>query len=142
MDPIDEALAKARLYDAPNLSAIATEFSVDRTKLWHRYRGTRGTMKEKHENQSLLLYAQQDTLVSYINQLTERGLPPTPAMVGHFAEDICKHRPHKGWVLDFVRKHADVLMAGYLRPLDAARKKADSSLNYELYFTLLQAKSS
>ncbi|KAF2842630.1 hypothetical protein M501DRAFT_1021170 [Patellaria atrata CBS 101060] len=62
MAPIDEALAALRISDDPNITRIAKEYGVNRTTLSRRYR-----------NKTQLL-------VNYINNVSIRGLAPTPAM--------------------------------------------------------------
>jgi hypothetical protein len=50
----------------------------------------------KHQNQQHLTLTQEKELVQYINELTEKGIPPTVAMVRNFAEDIVGKRPGDG----------------------------------------------
>ena len=86
---------------------------------------------------SLLTKQQQKNLVSYINKLTERGIPPTHAMIRNFAHDIYGKWPGKNWVYRFVQAHEKDLKSRYLSGADLSRKKADSAYQYYLYFKLV-----
>ena len=78
--------------------------------------------------------------MSYINELTEKGLPPTPAMVRNFAQDIVGKRPRKDWSQGFYKRHQDVLTSGYLNNIDRQRKDADTVASYKSYFALVERK--
>src|ERR1700753_3150403 len=88
MDPIEAALAAMANDEAPVIAKYAKEDGCNRSTLSRRYRGVTTTRDEYRENRSLLTNQQSATLVDYINTLTARGTPPTPAMVRNFAYDI------------------------------------------------------
>jgi len=140
MAPIDSALAAARSCDNPNLTAIANIHNVCRSTLSRRYNKVATTKLEKYENQQLLSKPQERTLVEYINKLSELGLPPTPAMVNHFAFDIVQQQPGVNWCRRFCERWSAQLDSRYLKPLDAARKKVDSISEYKAYFELVRRK--
>ena len=140
MDSIDKALQPLQLQDKPNISATAREYGLDRSTLSKRFTGGAQSHQTKCQNQGLLSPAQEKTLVQYINKLTDRGIPPTPAMILNFVHNIVGKRPGKSWSYRFCKRWTSVLDSRYLTTLDAARYKADSRRSYELYFELVQSK--
>lgn len=137
MDSIEAALRALALQDKPNISATAKLHGVDRTTLSRRWRGKTNGRDQYIDSVSLLTKQQQKNLVLYINKLTERGIPPTNAMVRNFAHDICGIWPGKNWVFRFVDTHKNILKSGYLQGSDLSRKKADNAYQYRLYFELV-----
>jgi hypothetical protein len=93
-----------------------------------------------HEEEQLLSFQQEADLVEYINKLTEKGLPPTTAMVRNFAEQMAGKRPGNSWSQRFCKRHEDELSKGYLNTIDSQRKGADMRASYEYYFNLLKQK--
>ena len=77
------------------------EFGVDRTTLTRRFNLSR--QDARFHSQSLLTKQEKD-LVSYINILAGRGLPPTIPMVRNFAFEMSKTMPEKNWVYKFVQR--------------------------------------
>ncbi|KAF2416994.1 hypothetical protein EJ08DRAFT_654625 [Tothia fuscella] len=83
-----------------------------------------------YASRQLLSPQQESALVAYINTLTDRGTPPTNAMVSNFAKDIGSKEPGKNWCSSFVKRWLYVLKSCYLTGLDSDRKKADSIYQY------------
>ena len=88
MDRIDEALADLRSQEAPNISKTAEKYGVERLRLSRHWNGISEKKDLAYENQRLLITTQLNTLVSYMGELTERGLPPTNTIVRNFAATI------------------------------------------------------
>ena len=61
-------------------------------------------------------------------------------MVHRFIKEITGIDVGKNYITQFWHKHNDVLAAGYLKPIDLSRKKADNIYLYGLYFDTLEAK--
>ncbi len=137
MANIEAAIEYLNLQEHPNISEAAKKYNCNRSNLSKRWRGKTGSIQELHEKQSHLSYPQQRILVKYINELSERGTPPTLAMVRQFAGDITKKLPSKAWATRFSRAHLDELKSGYLKGFDLKRKKADSWVEVEAYFKLV-----
>lgn len=137
MESIEAALADLKLQDPPNYTATAKKFGVDRTTLSRRHRGV--TMKKGHHPNSygLLSPEQRKTLITYINQLNDRGLPPTPRMVRRFAFDISGKSPGNGWVNRFIKSTHGELSSCFLSGFDLNRKRADNLYDYTEYFRLV-----
>jgi len=81
MDSIEAAIADLRLQDKPNITATAKEHGCNRTTLSKRFRNVTGSRATAHDSMRLLNQVQSKVLIQYINDLTERGLPPTVAIV-------------------------------------------------------------
>ena len=127
MDSIDAALADLKLQDTPNYTATAKKFNIDRTTLSRRHRGVTAPKGSSAGPTLLLSIEQRKGLVDYINELTNRGLPPTAAMVRQFAHDIGGKWPEKNWVYRFVDSAENNLQSGFLKGFNLSRKKADNA---------------
>jgi hypothetical protein len=135
-----EALRSLKPGETPNISLVARTFGVDRSSLSRRFRGISGSKEAQYDNQRLLNNAQSKALIKWINQLTERGLPPTNAMLENFAREISGKEPGKNWVSRWKKAHSDKVISLYSDGLDLDRKKADSAYKYALYFALIGRK--
>jgi hypothetical protein len=69
---------------------IARNYSVEPTTLARRHKGASTSLNTRFENQQALHPQQELELLRYIERLTERGLPPTRAMIRNFASQIAK----------------------------------------------------
>ena len=93
MDSIEAALAALDLQLKPNYTQTANEYGVDRTTLSRRHRNITGLRADGYDSQSFLSKKQSMVLINYINDLTNRGLPPTIAMLRNFAQEIAGKQP-------------------------------------------------
>ena len=105
MAPIDAALADLALQDHPNYSETARKFNVNRCTLSRHYRGQTVSVKESRQINSILSNEQKKNLISYVNKLTERGIPPTNTIIRVFAYNISGKRPGNNWSYRFVQRH-------------------------------------
>lgn len=143
MDPIDaavEALKSLKPGERPNISKVAREYGVERSRLSKRYHGVQGSCASKTENMRLLNNTQEKQLLQYIEKLCTRGLPPTREMIRNFAAEIAHQEPGKHWVDRFVERHQIDLISRWTSGIDNKRHKADSAFKYALYFKLLDDK--
>jgi hypothetical protein len=140
MDPIDLALSELALYDKPNYSAVSKKFQVDRTTLSRRHRAVTHSAAIEQQNRQLLSPIQERTLIRHLNTLTERGLPPTPAIVRNLAAELAQKEPGSNWSSRFVRRHQNDLTSRYLVPLDSDRFNAESNREFIYWFEGLQHK--
>jgi hypothetical protein len=90
MDSLSKVLADLRLQDRPNIIATAKKHGLSRSKLSRHWNGVSQIKNLAYENHRLLTTAQSKVLIKYINDLTERGLPPTNGMVRNFAARIAQ----------------------------------------------------
>ncbi|SMR48600.1 unnamed protein product [Zymoseptoria tritici ST99CH_1E4] len=140
MAPMDDALEELTDAKVKNIQKIATKHKVHRSTLSRRWRKLTDSRARRDENNSILSHQQERTLVAYIDTLTRRGIPPTPAMVLTFVHDIAKVLPDRKWVPRFVKRHRKDIDSRYLKPLDKHRKKADSARQFKAYYDLLARK--
>jgi hypothetical protein len=138
MDRINAALAAMKSDEFPVIARYAKEFDCDRSTLSRRYRGVTTSREEYRESMSVLSNQQSASLILYINTLTTRGIPPTPAMIRNFVYDITKEWVSKNWVTNWTKRHSQELESSYLQPLDMARKIADNLHQYAIYFNQLE----
>jgi hypothetical protein len=79
---IELALAELSELDIPTFRPIARKYDVDRTTLARRYKGEQVSRAVANaEIRQRLSYEQEETLIKYINKLSDRDLPPTSQIV-------------------------------------------------------------
>ena len=98
MGSIEEALADLRSQNEPNILQTAKIHKVNRTTLSKRCNNVTGSRQAGYDSQRLLTTTQSNSVKKYINDLTERGLPPTNAMVRNFVAQIAQKPPGPHWV--------------------------------------------
>ena len=130
---LQNALADLNLQEHPNISETARRHGVERSKLSKHWRGVQVSMEEYHESQNYMTDEQAQSLINYINLLTDRGTPSTPPMVKRFVKDITGIDVGKNYVNKFWRKFDDQLLGGYIAPVDLKHKKADNALETQIY---------
>jgi hypothetical protein len=133
-------LLDLRLQEEPNILQTAKKHKINRTTLSRRWNHVTGSKQSGYDAQRLLTTAQSNSLKKYINDLTERGLPPTNAMVRNFAAQIAQKQPGPHWIERWLKANKKDLKSGYLTSIDGARKKAESVYHYSLYYELLARK--
>ncbi|PVH91344.1 hypothetical protein DM02DRAFT_546012, partial [Periconia macrospinosa] len=119
---------------------IAAQFGVERRQLARRHQGKSTSRKDYINNASKLSQQQEDYLVKYIQELTERRLPPTRSMIKNFAELVAGEPVSERWVSRFLATHHQRLLSKWNVCMDRNRHQADSVLKYTLYYELLQEK--
>ncbi len=86
---IQAAIERLNQQSKKNYSAVAQEFNIDCTTLYHRYTGK---TVSRSESRSIyikkLTNAQEQALIDTINRLSKRGLSPTPQIVRNLASEI------------------------------------------------------
>src|SRR4051794_36298912 len=142
MAPIDLALEELRSLKQEeniNITKIAEKYGINRSTLSRRFNGVTRSKEAGYNNQQFLNNEQSNTLVKWVNQLTERGLPPTRQTLANLAKDITGVEPGKSWPSRWLKKHSDELIYRYSTGLDIDRQRADSASRYEKYFANLRA---
>ena len=61
-------------------------------------------------------------------------------MVYYFIKKITGINIRKNYITQFWHKYSNILIAGYLKPINLLRKKADNIYLYSLYFNTLKTK--
>jgi hypothetical protein len=134
---IDAAIAAVRASSSPNISAIARQFGIERTRLGRLATGVIRTKEQFQQDRGFLSKVQDEKLLNFVRRLTNDGLPPTAKQVRQFAKEIAGELPGKNWAADWLNRHKDEIGSGYLRGFDLARKKADNHWQYNAYFQLV-----
>jgi hypothetical protein len=130
MAPIDEALAaieSRELGEQIVYQAYADKYNVSRTTLSRRH-------------QQVLTIPQEQQLVRYIKTLTERGIPPTRAIIRRYASQLAPWELGDGWITRFLHRHHIHLISRWSSGLDRPRRHADNLSKFNLYFNLLHDK--
>jgi Tc5 transposase DNA-binding domain len=121
------ALADLSKQSIPNFLGTSKKYNVNRTTLSRRFKGTQRSQRDFHsESIQCLTAAQEAVVVGFINEFTNRYVPPTSRIVKNVAEEVSKATVSKNWVAQFTRRHKDKLCARYMDTIDSARVKADN----------------
>ncbi|EED12682.1 pogo transposable element, putative [Talaromyces stipitatus ATCC 10500] len=126
-------LALAALHSAdpgekPNISLVARTYGVSQSGLYKRFHGVTGSKEEQYDKQRILTTTQSRALIKWINQLTERGLPPTNSMLANFAREISGKEPGKNWASRWLKAHSD---KGFMLGVSTKRKRIFTRRKYE-----------
>ena len=99
MDPIQEAiedLESREPGEEKSYTKVAKKHGVSRTTLARRHKGIQETRATEGINRRKLNTHQEAELVQYIDVLTQKGLPPTRAMIKNFASCVAKEPVGEG----------------------------------------------
>ena len=86
---VSQAVSSIERGEFTDYSKAAKHYGCDRTAVSRRIRGLTKTRKEANSfYYQALSTAQEEVLISYINKLTDRGMPPTSQIVRNLTEEI------------------------------------------------------
>lgn len=135
---INAAVDAIRRGDFTTYSAATDFHNVDRTAVSRRMRGLTKTRKDAtafyHQALSTI---EEELLISHINKLTDRGMPPTSQIVKNLAEEIRGAEVGKNWVAHFCKRHQLRLKSAYLRNIENLRTSAEYAPMFVLFFTMV-----
>ena len=97
-DRINSAISALDSQKGLSIRAAAIKCGVNRTTLGRRYNGesqSRAAATSAHHQN--LTDVEEDTLIGYINSLTDRHIPPTPQIVRNLAEELISRPVGKNW---------------------------------------------
>ena len=137
---MEAVLEELNLMETKNIQKITDKYGVERSTLSRRYYGKTTTKVEGYNSQRLLSPGATKALIKYINDLSERGLPPMYAMVRNLAYIMALRMPGINWILRWVKQNLKHLKSCYLLPINRNQKRANLALYYSLYFKLLGRK--
>ena len=98
---LQNALADLNLQEHPNISETARRHSVEQSKLSKHWRGVQVSMEEYHKFQNYITNKQAQSLINYINLLTDQGTPPILLIVKYFIKDITRIDIRKNYINKF-----------------------------------------
>ena len=132
------ALADLAKQDKPNFMGTARKHGVNDTTLKRRFRGDQvSRYAAASEHRQCLTYVQEETLISAINSLTDRGIPPTSRIVRNLAEEMIERPVGKNWTGQFVKRYQSRLTSLYLRNIDSQRVKAEYAPMFKQFYDLV-----
>lgn len=138
MDPMTAACDHLDRQEKLNYAAAAREFNLNVRTLERHYTGKCGSRQEassKHHQR--LNDVEEDTLLRYIDELTNRHIPPTTQIVKNLAEEILGAPVGENWANRFVKRHEDRICSVYLKPIDHKRASAESITVFKRYFAIV-----
>lgn len=104
-------------------------------------RRIRGLTKSKKEANSFwhqcLTNEQEEILIARINNLTDRGMPPTSHIIKNLSEEIRGKPIGMNWVGQFVKRHEIRLKSLYLQNIDNLRAGAEYTSMFQLFFSIV-----
>lgn len=135
---IELALADLDSQEKPNFSGTAKKYGLVGSTLRRRYQGkTMSRAAATSEHRQNLTFAQEEILISQINRLTDRGLPPTNQIVKNLAEEILGRSIGKNWAGDFVKRYKGRLTSLYLHNIDKDRMNAEYAPMFKQFYDLV-----
>ena len=135
---IDAAVAAIKRGEFTNYAKAAAEYKCDRGAVSRRVRGLTKSRREANSFwHQCLTIEQEEVLIARINELTDRGMPPTSQIVKNLAEEIRGERVGKNWVGQFVKRHSIRLKSLYLRNIDNLRAGAEYAPMFQLFFSIV-----
>ena len=92
---IQAAITDLESQETVNYAATAKKWKIDRSTLSRRYRGKTGPNQDATSySRKQLTDTQEETLITYVNKLNNRGFPPTPQILKNIAESIAHTACH------------------------------------------------
>jgi Tc5 transposase DNA-binding domain len=135
---VTKAVLAIRSGEYTDYSNAANKFHCSRTAVMRRITGQTKTRQEAHSFwHQCLTNDEEEILISRINTLTDRGLPPTSQIVRNLAEEIRRQPVGKNWVGQFCKRHKLRLKSAYLRNIDNIRVSAEYAPMFILFFQLV-----
>jgi len=93
---IEKAVSVIKRGEFTDYSKAAAYYGCDRTSVSKRIRGLTRTRRDANSFfRQALTNTQEEALIGRINYLTDRGMPPTSAIVKNLAEEIRGRRVGK-----------------------------------------------
>ena len=135
---IELAIADLNRQLKPNINATAKTYGLVESTLRRRFKGESLSFQAAHSvSHQRLSIVQEEALIDQINQLTDRGLPPTSSIVRNLAEELLQDRVGKNWTSNFVHRHKDRLKSLYLRNIDRKRHQAEYAPIFKQFYDLV-----
>ena len=98
LDRIPEAIADLDTQEVPNVRETARKYGVVRKTLGNRWQGKTTSIAEAvSKTRQALTNTQEKALISIINKLTKRRIPPTSAIIKNLTEEIRGAPVRKNW---------------------------------------------
>ena len=139
---IQLALDELKSQDPPNYRATAKKYKIGHTTLMRRHKGQTMSNQQAHSvYKKLLDDSQEEVLLQHINNLTDRGMPPTPKILANLVREMVKQPIGECWVRRFCKRYSSRLKSLYLRAIDQTRHVADNSAYFEHFYANVRLRS-
>ena len=133
--PIDQAIANLESQERPNILATAKKFGLVESTLRRRWKGQSVSRREASStHKQRLTTVQEEALISQINRLTDRGIPPTPTIMRNLAEEMIQSSVGRNWAGEFTKRNQDRLKSLYLRNMDSLRIKSEYAPTFKQFY--------
>jgi Tc5 transposase DNA-binding domain len=137
-DRIKAAMDQLDSQEVLNYAAAARDHYISPTTLARRYNGKTVSRAEANSTyRQRLNDVQEDTLLRYIDTLTDRNIPPTSQIIKNLVEEILKGPVGKNWTGSFLKRYQERINSHYLRPINHARVSAKSIPIFKHFYTLV-----
>jgi AraC-like DNA-binding protein len=134
-EAMDKAIEVLRSQKTPKYAEVAREFDLSRHTLMRRFKGeTMPRAAAISLHLKALTTSQERELITHLNRLSDRGIPPTVQITENILFEILKRRVGHNWVYRFCHRYPDDLKSVYLRAIDNSRQVADNSEHFTHYF--------
>jgi hypothetical protein len=111
----------------PNIMGASKKYQVNRTTLSRRFKGIQQSQAQfLSESRQCLTNIEERVVLDWINDWTERFIPPTSCMVHSIAQEVSGVTINKNWVSMFAARHRAELHSDFLNVIDAARAQAEN----------------
>jgi hypothetical protein len=139
MAQMEAAIAYLNRQSELNYTEAAKTHGIDPTTLARRHQGLSVSRAEATSTyHQRLNNVQEDTLLGYIDALTDRHTPPTSQIIKNLAQEIVKGPIGKNWTARFIKRHSKRIYSHYLHPLDRAQASTESITVFERFYNLVQ----
>jgi helix-turn-helix, Psq domain len=115
-------------------AAAAKIYGIPSSTLARRHKDLTVSRATYHQR---LNNVREDTLLGYIDALTDRHIPPTTQIIKNLAEEIVKGPIGKNGTARFIKRYFNRICSPYLRPLNRARTSAESIPIFERFYVLV-----
>ena len=129
------AIAYLDVQDQPNYVAAARLYKLAPSTLTWRYQDISVSRTEATStHHQRLNNVQEDTLLGYIDVLTDRHMPSITQIIKNLAEGIVRGELGQNWTTRFIKRNSQRVCSLYLRVLDRTRTSAESVSLFEHFY--------
>ena len=118
---------------------VATRFDIAPTTLRDRHRGTHLPRGQKGPRN--LTLAQEDALITSINNYANRGTLLEPRHIKTLAVRLCGHNVGINWTSTFMRRIKDRVLSRFYKNQELARLKANTPETRHAFLTMVSLQS-
>jgi Tc5 transposase DNA-binding domain/helix-turn-helix, Psq domain len=134
-EAIEQAISALKSGDCATITDAAKLYQVNRSTLSRRFNGKTVSRQEAASIYTRhLSNTQEQAIITWINGLANRGLPPTPQMIRNEVQYVLKCDIGMNWVTKFYKRHSSTIISKYLKGIDKARYIAENKAYFNNYY--------